>query len=85
LQLVESFELPAAKQEWLAALAAAGTLARERPPDEYGCLYYSPSLGRFVVPRADSSLEEQGIVLHFGQPGGVLPRVADARIEGAPA
>ena len=84
LQLAEPFELTAAKQEWLAALAAAEAFARERPPEECGCLYYSPRLGRFVIPTADSGLAKQGMVLHFGQPGGVLPRIADARIEGMP-
>jgi hypothetical protein len=35
-----------------------------------------------VLPHGNLSLTEQGIVPHFGAPGGVLPRVADARIEG---
>jgi len=33
------------------------------------------------VPRADASLAAQEIVVHFGAPGGVVPRMADARIE----
>jgi hypothetical protein len=36
------------------------------------------------LPRRDASLADQGIVPHFGAPGGVLPRMADSRIEGVP-
>jgi len=81
LQLAQPFDLASAKREWLEALAAAETFARQRPPDESGCLYYSTRLGRFVVPRPDAGLEDQGLVLHFGAPGGVLPRIADSRID----
>jgi hypothetical protein len=84
LQLTEPFELRAAKQEWLGALERAEAFARERPPAESGCLYYSKRLAGFVLPSAETSLEEQGVVAHYGQPGGVLPRVADGRIEGLP-
>ena len=82
LQLAEPFELATAKQEWLAALGAAEAFARARPPEDCGCLYYSHRLVRFVLPTADSDLVEQGVVRHFGQPGGVLPRITEARIEG---
>ena len=81
LRLAEPFDLPHAKEEWLGALAAAETFGRERPPEESGCLYYAARLDRFVVPRSGASLGEQGIVPHFGAPGGVLPRMADSRIE----
>jgi len=83
LQLTAPFDLTAAKQEWLSALLGADAFARERPPDESGCLYYSSGLGRFVLPEPGIDLEGQGIVPHFGQPEGVLPRMADARIEGS--
>lgn len=83
LQLTEPFDLTAAKEEWLSALLGADTFARERPPDESGCLYYSSRRGRFVLPEPEIDLEGQGIVPHFGQPEGVLPRMADARIEGS--
>ncbi len=82
LYLVEPFDLARAKQTWLAALAEADAFARERPPEECGCLYYSTGLGQFVVPRRDASLATQGIVPHFGAPGGVLPRMEDSRVEG---
>ena len=52
-----------------------------RPADEHGCLYYSPRMKRFVVPGPDSSLDEQGLVLHFGAPGGVVPRISDERMD----
>ena len=62
----------------MAALAEADAFVRGRPQDEYGCLYYSAPQQRFVLPRGDLSLQEQDVVPHFGEPGGVLPRVADA-------
>jgi hypothetical protein len=81
LALTEPFDLVAAKQTWLDALAEAESFARLRPPEESGCLYYAPSKNVFVMPRAPASLVEQGIVLHFGAPHGVLPRMTDARVE----
>lgn len=81
LNLVAPFDLTEAKATWLAALEAAEGFIRERPPDESGALYYSIALSRFVVPRAQPDLADQGIVLHYGTPGGVLPRMADSRIE----
>ena len=82
LNLTEPFDLVAAKQAWLAALAEAEAFARARPPDEIGCLYYATKKDAFVMPGAHPSLDDQGIVLHFGAPHGVLPRITDARVEG---
>jgi hypothetical protein len=82
LNLAQPFDVHEAKQTWLAALEACERFARERPADELGCLYFASTADRFVVPRAGEPLAAQGIVTHFGTPGGVLPRVADARIEG---
>ena len=81
LRLVEPFDLVRAKGEWLAALAAAESFAAERPAAELGCLYYSTSTAGFVLPERGVGLAEAGIVLHFGAPGGVLPRVEGERIE----
>ena len=78
LQLVEPFDLVAAKQVWLAALADAEAFARQRPPEEAGCLYFSTAEKQFVVPRPDVPLAEHGIVLHFGEPGGVIPQAVAA-------
>ena len=84
LTLTEPFDLVAAKQTWLDALAEAESFARARPPDEIGCLYYATKKGAFVMPNAHPSLDEQNIVVHFGAPYGVLPRITDARVEGPP-
>lgn len=75
LQLATPFDLVQAKFKWLAALGAAESFANERPPGEFGCLYYSHRHERFVVPDAGTELTEQGISPHYGEPGGVLPRV----------
>jgi hypothetical protein len=45
-----------------------------RPADEAGCLYYDRATDRFVEPASDRTLEEQGLVIHYGRPGGLLPR-----------
>ena len=82
LHLVAPFDLAHEKGVWLAALADAETFVRERPVEECGALYYSTRLEDFVLPRSDVSLAEQGIVLHFGAPGGVLPRISETRMEG---
>jgi hypothetical protein len=82
LHLAAPFHLALAKETWLAALAEAESFARERPPDEVGCLYYATAQERFVVPRLDQTLSAQGIVLHFGAPGGVLPRIIESPVEG---
>jgi hypothetical protein len=85
LRLAESFDVTDAKHAWLAALADADAFVRQRPPEESGCLYYAADRRQFVMPRGDASLPAQGIEPHFGAPGGVLPRMADSRVEDAPA
>jgi hypothetical protein len=82
LQLTQPFDLPAAKQEWLDALRDSESFARSRPPAEIGCLYYSGELDRFVVPNPDIGLDAQGVVAHYGRPGGVVPRPTGTPIEG---
>jgi len=81
LHLVAPFDLPAARETWRAALADAETFVRGRPTDEAGCLYYSTAAGRFVEPAARQPGGEAGIVAHFGAPGGVVPRMTDARLQ----
>lgn len=83
LQLAAPFSLSSAKETWLAALADAEAFARTRPPEESGCLYYATDQGRFVVPDSATGLAQQNIVPHFGAPGGVIPRLSDARVEGS--
>ena len=80
LELAAPLDLVEAKAAWRAALSDAHDFIRGRPDSEAGCLYYSPSRGRFSAPSAGISLEEQGLVAHFGQPGGILPRVAEVVI-----
>ncbi len=82
LNLTEPFDLVAAKRTWLVALAEAESFARARPPEEIGCLYYAVRKDAFVVPSPQPSLGDQGTVLHFGAPDGVVPRVTEARLEG---
>jgi hypothetical protein len=76
LQLTETFDLVAAKTCWLSALDETERFVRTRPASEYGALYYSPRDQRFVIPRDDASLESQGLLVHHGAPGGVLPVIS---------
>ena len=73
LDLVVPVDLPQIKQRWLEALDTVEPFAASRSPDEIGCLYYSPSGRGFVDPRHASDA-----VVHFGRPGGVLPRVIES-------
>lgn len=78
LHLAAPLDLQAMKATWLAALDEADAFVRSRPPEEAGCLYYSAAEDAFKVPLRGVSLEAQELVLHYGRPGGVLPRVPDA-------
>ena len=77
LNLAVPFDPVASKELWLGALDEAEAFARSGPTDEVGCLYYSAGLESFAVPDREKDLASQGLVPHFGAPGGVLPRVAD--------
>ncbi len=50
-----------------------------RPAEESGCLYYSPVRERFEAPVPEVPVEAQGLVPHFGTPGGVLPQLTPRR------
>ena len=65
------------EQTWLAALSATEEFARSRPAEEAGCLYYSASRKRFVLPEPDVPLADQGVAPHWGRPGGILPRAVE--------
>jgi hypothetical protein len=80
LDLVVPIDLVAAKESWRAALDGAERFCRSRPPDEIGCLYWSPVGQRFVMPLPDGATSAD-IVPHFGTPGGVLPRVSSEGTE----
>lgn len=71
LMVTEPIDLPRLKTEWLDTLADAEEFIRGAPPEQAGCLYYSPVAKAFVDPRLDP-----GAVPHFGRPGGVLPRIS---------
>jgi hypothetical protein len=75
LHLSEPVDLQELKAAWLAALEEAEAFVRRRPPEEAGCLYHSPRLGRFVDPDRPGA---GPVVLHFGQPGGILPRIIES-------
>lgn len=75
IELAAPLDLVEAKAAWRTALSDADKFIRERPHDEVGCLYYSPSRDCFVAPFPGISLAEQGLVPHFGQSGGILPAV----------
>lgn len=74
LDLVRPLDLESAKREWLSALAEAEAFIESRPMEEAGCLYWHAASQHFVAPSPGVPLENQGIVLHFGRAGGVLPR-----------
>ena len=78
LWLTAPFDPEDSKAQWLEALEAAEAFARSRPADESGCLYYSARVDGFVIPGHAESLKEQGIALHFGTPGGVLPQAVES-------
>jgi len=86
LDLAAPFDLVEGKRRWLAALEQAEGFVGSRPPDEVGCLYYSRDRDAFVTPSPDTDLESQGVVPHFGRPGGVVPRPTDQSLfsEGGP-
>lgn len=80
LHLARPVDLVAAKTRWLAALEGADRFVASRPPDEIGCLYYSPDHDGFVAP-GPGDLEDQGLIPHYGRPGGILPRPSDQPID----
>ncbi|HEX5044745.1 MAG TPA: hypothetical protein VFV75_17735 [Candidatus Polarisedimenticolaceae bacterium] len=73
LELARPLDLGEIKRAWLSALESVEPFVAALPPEEMGCLYYSPSRRAFVDPR-----EVPDAVPHFGRPGGVLPRVTEA-------
>ncbi len=73
LRLSAPVEPTALKSGWLEALDEAQRFITSRPPDEIGCLYYSPGARRFVTPERGTPADA---VVHFGRPGGVHPRLS---------
>lgn len=85
LHLARPFDLATAKSAWLGALDQADAFIRSRPAEEAGCLYYRQASADFVTPAPGTDLGTAGIIPHYGAPTGVVPRPADARVEGADA
>jgi hypothetical protein len=81
LQLTAPLDLVSARDTWRAALDDAHAFILRRPSAEIGCLYYDTRAKRFVQPDRDA--ESAHIVPHFGAPGGVIPRAADASVRAA--
>ena len=79
LALAAPLDLVEMKATWRAALSDADRFIGERPHEEVGCLYYSPSRDCFVAPSPGISLKEQGLIPHFGRPEGILPKVAELK------
>ncbi|MFT5141990.1 MAG: hypothetical protein ACI80V_002032 [Rhodothermales bacterium] len=77
LDLVKPFDQRRAKRQWTGALEMAEEFVLSRPPHEAGCLYYDASADRFTAPESSPSLEDQGLVTHFGRAGGILPRPSE--------
>ncbi len=81
LDLAGPFDLTVAKTTWLQALDDAEAFVTARPTDELGCLYYSSRVADFVSPDNELELAKQYISIHFGSPGGLIPRPADKLME----
>lgn len=73
LDLAEAVDLHELKRDWLEALDSVEPFAASRPPEEIGCLYYSPALRAFVDPR-----RSKDALPHYGRPSGVLPRITES-------
>ena len=74
LHLAVPFDMTKVKTQWLGALDDADAFARAAPPEDAGCLYYSVTTRDFVLPSIDD-ITSTRVVPHFGQLGGVLPRL----------
>lgn len=73
LRLATPLDASRCKERWLRALEEAEAFVSRRPAAELGCLHFHAASGEFRAPSAAMSLEEQGLLPHFGAPGGVLP------------
>ncbi|MEX2473398.1 MAG: nucleotidyl transferase AbiEii/AbiGii toxin family protein [Gemmatimonadota bacterium] len=74
LDLARPFDLEASARRWREALDEAERFVRQRPSEEAGSLYWSSTEERFVAPAPGVSLSDQGMQIHYGRMGGVLPR-----------
>lgn len=72
LDLLAPMDVAELKVAWSSALEEAEAFVSERPIEEVGCLYYSPSAQRFVCPGPGAPADT---LPHYGRPGGVLPAI----------
>lgn len=79
LHLARPLDAAEAKTRWLRALAEAESFVSSRPASELGCLYFHQETGSFRAPEEGKSLKDQGLVPHYGVPGGVLPLAVAAQ------
>lgn len=77
LRLAQPVDVVEAKTQWRGALDDAERFVRGRTPTEVGCVYVNPATGAVVAPDDARTLAAQGLVPHFGAPGGVIPRLPD--------
>ncbi len=75
LHLARPMDAARAREEWRAAMEEAEAFVSARPPEELGCLYFHADSETFRAPLAEPSLEMQGLAVHFGAPGGIVPLV----------
>ena len=73
LHLDQEVDLQDTKSTWFLALDDALEFINRCEPDQAGCLYYSVSQRSFVAPAVAGEFLPDGILPHFGRPGGVLP------------
>ena len=73
LHLAHPIDGVEAKDRWIRALREAEAFVSSRPAEELGCLYFHRESREFRAPGTARPLEDQGLVPHFGRPGGVLP------------
>ncbi len=73
LHLVRPVDLQKLKINWLKMLESAETFIRKAPAENIGCLYYSFQTQSFFEPNTFPTTQDSG--LHYGKPGGVLPKV----------
>lgn len=71
LHLQAPVDLQKLKMDWLHMLDDAEQFIQLSPPDDIGCLYYSPEKQKFIQP-VDFS-KSSSIARHFAKPGGILP------------
>lgn len=80
LHLVAPLDAVVMRDAWREILLDTGAFIASRPPNELGCLYYHRATKQFVMPDAQRTLEAQDVALHYGAPGGVIPRIAGVSI-----